>query len=69
MTFNNKTYVLFMWENDLVFILFLFLVILMQEGFVNSNIVFGCNDPTHNRSSVWILSLLTQFSGLTTSSL
>ena len=32
----------------------------------NSDIVFGCDDPTHNPSSVRILSLLTQFSGLTT---
>ena len=38
----------------------------MQGGFVNSDIAFGCDDPTHNPSSVQILSLLTQFSGLTT---
>ena len=38
----------------------------MQGGFVNSDIFFGCDDPTHNPSSVQILSLLTQFSGLTT---
>ena len=41
-------------------------VILMQGGFVNSDIVFRCDDPTHNPISVWILSLFTQFSGLVT---
>ena len=38
----------------------------MEGGFVISDIVFGCDDPTHNPSSVQILSLLTQFSGFTT---
>ena len=38
----------------------------MQGGFVNSDIVFGCDNHTANLSSVRILSLLTQFSGLTT---
>ena len=38
----------------------------MQGGFVNSDIVFGSDDPTHNPSSVRILSPLTQFPGLTT---
>ena len=38
----------------------------MQGGFVNSDIVFGCDDPTHSPNSVQILSLLTQFSVLTT---
>ena len=56
----------FKWENDLVFILFFISVIFMQGGFVNSDIVFGCDDSTHNPSSVWMLSLFTQFSGLTT---
>ena len=34
-------------------------------GFVNSDTVFGCDNSTHNLSSVSILSLLTQFSSLT----
>ena len=55
----------FMSENDLVFILFFISVIFMQGRFVNSDMVVGCDDPTHNPSSVRILSLLTQFSGLT----
>ena len=37
----------------------------MQGGFVISDIFFLCDDPTHNPSSVQILSLFTQFSGLT----
>ena len=35
-------------------------------GFVISDIVFGCNDPTYNPIPVRGLSLLTQFSGFTT---
>ena len=38
----------------------------MQGGFANSDTVFGCDNLTHNPSSVQILSLVTQFSGLTT---
>ena len=38
----------------------------LQGGFVISDKVFGCDDPTYNRSPVWELSLLTQFSGITT---
>ena len=38
----------------------------LQGGFVISDIVFGCDDPTYNPSSVRELSLLTQFSGFTT---
>ena len=36
------------------------------RGFVMSDIVFGCDDPTYNPSPVWEWSLLTQFSGITT---
>ena len=52
----------FLWENDLLF----FPVVFMQGGFVNSDIGLGCDYPTYNPSSVQILSLLTQFSGLIT---
>ena len=38
----------------------------MQGGFVILDIVFGCNDPTHNLSYFQILNLLMQFSDLTT---
>ena len=38
----------------------------LQGGFVISDIVFGCDDPTYNPSPVRELSLLTQFSGITT---
>ena len=38
----------------------------LQGGFVISDIVFGCDDPTYNPSPVPELSLLTQFSGFTT---
>ena len=38
----------------------------LARGFVISDIVFGCDDPTYNPSSVRELSLLTQFSGITT---
>ena len=40
--------------------------IVLQGGFVISDIVFGCDDPTYNPSPVRELSLLTQFSGITT---
>ena len=42
------------------------IVIVLQGGFVISDIVFGCDDPTYNPSPVRELSLLTQFSGITT---
>ena len=38
----------------------------LQGGFVISDIVFGCDNPTYNPSPVQELSLLTQFSGFTT---
>ena len=38
----------------------------LQGGFVISDKVFGCDDPTYNRSPVQELSLLTQFLGITT---
>ena len=38
----------------------------MQGGFVNLDTVFECDNLTHNPSSVQILSLVSQFSGLTT---
>ena len=38
----------------------------LQVGFVISDKVFGCDDPTYNPSPVRELSLLTQFSGITT---
>ena len=38
----------------------------LKESFVISDIVFGCDDPTYNPSPVQELSLLTQFSGITT---
>ena len=49
-----------------LFFLFFFQIPTLQVGFVNFDIVFGCEDPTCNPSPVWKLSLLTQFSGLTT---
>ena len=38
----------------------------LQGGFVISDIVFGCDNPTYNPSPVGELSLLTQFPGFTT---
>ena len=38
----------------------------MQGGFVISDIVFGCDNSTYKPSPVQELSLLTQFSGITT---
>ena len=38
----------------------------LQGIFVISDIAFGCGDPTYNPSPVGELSLLTQFSGITT---
>ena len=39
---------------------------ILQRGFVISDKVFGCDDPTYNPSPVRELSLLTQFSGIAT---
>ena len=39
---------------------------ILQRGFVISDKVFGCDDPTYNPSPVRELSLLTQFSDITT---
>ena len=36
-----------------------FFFFFFQGGFVISDIVFGCDDPTYNPSPVWELSLLT----------
>ena len=47
------------------FFFFFFERLTLQDGFVNLHIVFGCDKPTYNPSSVWKLILLTQFSGLT----
>ena len=38
----------------------------LQGVFVISDKVFGCDDPTYNPSPVKELSLLAQFSGITT---
>ena len=38
----------------------------LQGGFVISEIVFGCDNPTYNPSFLWELWLLTQCSGITT---
>ena len=38
----------------------------LQGGFVISDIVFGCDDGTYNASPVSELSVVTQFSGFTT---
>ena len=38
----------------------------LQGGFVISDIIFACDDPTYNPDPVWELSLLTQFSRITT---
>ena len=38
---------------------------ILLGGFVISDIVFGCDDPTYNPSPVRKMSLLTQFSGIT----
>ena len=40
--------------------------IVLQGGFVISDIAFGCDNPTYNPSPVRELSSLTQFSGFTT---
>ena len=40
--------------------------IILQGGFVISDIIFGCDDPTYNPSTVQELSLLTQYSGIAT---
>ena len=53
-------YMLFLFENNLGFF---FAAVFMQRDFFNVDIVFGCDDPTNNPSSLQILSLLTQFSG------
>ena len=63
---NKTSYVLFYVKKRFSFYFNFISVSSMQGGFVDSDIVFGCDDPTHNPSSVWMLSLLTQFSGLTT---
>ena len=39
---------------------------ILQGGFVILGIVFGYDEPTYNSSPVWELSLLTEFSGITT---
>ena len=39
---------------------------ILQRGFVISDIVFGCDNATFNQSLVQELNLLTQFSGITT---
>ena len=39
---------------------------ILQGGFIMSDKVFGCDNPTYNPSPVRELSLLTQFSGITT---
>ena len=50
----------------IILVFFFFAVVFMQRGFINSDIAFGCEDPTNNPSSIWISSLPNQFSGLTT---
>ena len=62
LTYNPSLFVCFF----LCFVFFVFQIPSFQGGFVNLDIVFGCGDPTCNPSSVWKLSLLIQFSGLTT---
>ena len=47
-------------------IFFFFVVVFMQGSFDNLDIVFGSDTTTNNSSSLWILNLYTQFSGLTT---
>ena len=42
------------------------IAIVLQGGFVISDLVFGCDNPTYNPSPIRELSLLTQFSGITT---
>ena len=42
------------------------MLMVLQGGFVISESVFGCDDPTYNPSPVRELSLLTLFSGITT---
>ena len=50
---DNKTpYVLFYVRNWFRFYFIFISVILIQGGFVNLDIVFGCDNPTHNLSSV-----------------
>ena len=49
----------------LFFFFFFFQTPTLQRGFVNLDIVFGCDDTTYNPSSVQKLIFLTQFSGLT----
>ena len=39
---------------------------ILQPGFVILDIAFGCGKPTHNPSPIWVLSLLSKFSGITT---
>ena len=41
------------------------IVMVLQGGFVISDIVFGCDDGTYNASPVWELSVVTQFSDFT----
>ena len=38
----------------------------LQGGFVISDIIFACDDPTYDPDPVWELSLLSQFSRITT---
>ena len=45
---------------------FFYLFSFLHGGFVISDIAFGCDDLTYNPSPVRELSLLTQFSGITT---
>ena len=64
---NKTSYMLFYVRKWFSFyFIFISVFFLMQGGFANSDTVFGCDNLTHNPSSVQILSLVTQFSGLTT---
>ena len=58
---NNKTSYVFFYARKWFSFYFIFISIILMQGGFNSYIVFGCDDPAHNPSSVRILSLLTQF--------
>ena len=62
---NNTTSCILFYRKVYIFFQDL-LKYILQGGFIISDIVFGCDNPTYNPSPVRELSLLTQFSGITT---
>ena len=51
---------------NIISISYLFIMVPSKGVFVCTGIIFGCDDTTYNPSYIWVFSLLTQSSGLTT---